>query len=327
MKWLKIILTIVAIALLSLIIYLFRPVSGIPDPPEFGCYNLSKGHYIHLDSLPLTNHIYGVGLTYSGHLKETGSSFNKDVPPPLFKKSLSSLCRDGEKVSIPNKNEMLGACNEIEPDLNNLLTEYNEDMSALLDYEVELGMILLEDIKKGNLDNDDFIPKVGYFISNDLSARTIALLGEGKSNKYDYWGISKSFAGFTPVGSQIWVPNKHQKDGLLCTRIETLVNGEIRQSQTTNNMVFTPMDMIKFVSEKYPNNGLNSGDMILTGTPAGVAIATPKALLRLGNLVGMDRFKKLDLKINSDLTPFLKKGDLVEVRGEGLGSVSVQLID
>ena len=53
------------------------------------------------DSLPAPRNIYGMGLTYSQHLQETAATFDPDVPPPIFKKSLNSLSFDGEKVKIP----------------------------------------------------------------------------------------------------------------------------------------------------------------------------------------------------------------------------------
>ena len=100
------------------------------------------------------------------------------------------------------------------------------------------------------------------------------------------------------------------------------MNGEVRQSQTTDDMIFTPLEMLRFIQQKYPKEPLQRGDLILTGTPGGVAIATPRALVRLSNLLGFDRYKKLSVKLGGDLSDFLKSGDVVEIRGEGFETVS-----
>jgi len=84
--------------------------------------------------------------------------------------------------------------------------------------------------------------------------------------------------------------------------------------------------MLRFVQEKYPETPLKKGDIILTGTPGGVAIATPRALVRLSNLLGFDRYKKLSIRLKGDQSLFLKGGDVVEVKGTGLGAVRTNLI-
>ena len=98
-------------------------------------------------------------------------------------------------------------------------------LPALLDYEVELGFVLLEDIPWENLKDEQYIPKIGFFIGNDLSARSLAVLGEGKANRYDYWGVSKGFLGFTPISEKVWIPNEFKANSLPCIMIETFVNG------------------------------------------------------------------------------------------------------
>jgi len=95
------------------------------------------------------------------------------------------------------------------------------DLSTLLDYEVELGFVLLEDIANGQLLADHFVPPLGYFIANNLSARNVALLGEGTDMRYEYWGVSKSFPGFLPMSDQIWMPNNPSSNSIPCVKIET----------------------------------------------------------------------------------------------------------
>lgn len=322
----KMILATLAVLIAGLAIYLFRPLSNIPSPADFTCVDISDGSFLAMDSLPEPQYIYGMGLTYSQHLKETAAEFNLGELPPIFYKKKQSLSRDGDQVSLPTSEQMIQASEEFEPGVGDKLRADFQDLASMLDYEVELGFVLLEDISKADLQADDFVPSIGFFISNDLSARSIALLGEGTSMRYEYWGVSKSFPGFLPVGDQVWVPNVRTSNSVPCIKIETYVNGEVRQSQTTDNMIYTPLEMLKFIVQKYPKNQLKRGDMVLTGTPGGVAIATPRALVRLSNLLGFDRYKKLSIKQGGDLSGFLKSGDVVEVKGGGLGTVKTTII-
>ncbi|NRB49448.1 MAG: fumarylacetoacetate hydrolase family protein [Saprospiraceae bacterium] len=322
----KMILGTLVVLIVGLVIYLLRPLSNIPAPATFTCTDIADGSFLAMDSLPEPQFIYGMGLTYSQHLKETAAEFNPGEIPPIFYKKKQSLSKDGDQVNLPTAEQMIQASQEFEPAVGDKLRADFPDLSPMLDYEVELGFVLLEDVNSTALQDDDFVPSLGFFISNDLSARSIALLGEGTSMRYEYWGISKSFPGFLPVGGQVWIPNAPRSNTIPCVKIETYVNGKVRQSQTTDNMIYTPLEMLRFIAQKYPMNQLKRGDMVLTGTPGGVAIATPRALVRLSNLLGFDRYKKLSIKQGGDLSGFLKAGDIVEVSGEGLGKIRTKIV-
>ena len=201
-------------------------------------------------------------------------------------------------------------------------------LPALLDYEVELGFVLLEDIPAKNLNNAQYAPPVGFFIANDFGARSLAVLGEGQANRYDYWGISKSFVGFTPISEKVWIPNEFNPNSIPCIMLETLVNGEVRQHQMTSDLIYTPLQMLQAIHRKYPNKLLQKGDMVLTGTPGGVAMSAPRWLVRLAGIIGLDRFKKLSsLTSEESIAKFLKNGNKVLVKGEGLGSVEVEIVN
>lgn len=322
-----IVLGILIVSIAGLSYYLFRPLSNIPQPATFTCLDMKEGQFISRDSLPSPQHIYGMGLTYSQHLKETASEYDPNIPPPIFKKKLHTLTSHQAKVKLPTRSEIIEATKELEVEVANQLEKDFQELSSMLDYEVELGFVLLESIDANDLEKDDFVPQLGYFIANDLSARSIALLGEGTDLKHEYWGISKSFSGFLPISDKIWIPNHQKSNSIPCIKIETYVNGEMRQSQTTDNMIYTPLEMLRFIHQKYPDIPLEKGDLVLTGTPGGVAIATPKALVRLSNLLGLSRYKKLSTKLNGDLSKFLKKGDVVEIRGEGFSTIAVEIIN
>ncbi|MEO1656048.1 MAG: fumarylacetoacetate hydrolase family protein, partial [Bacteroidota bacterium] len=224
-----------------------------------------------------------------------------------------------------HREALISAAGELEAEISNKLKREYENLSAMMDYEVELGFVLLASISAEDLENDNFAPQLGYFIANDLSARSLAVLGEGSDLRYEYWGISKSFPNFLPISDKIWIPNHPSSNSIPCIRIETRVNGAVRQSQTTDNMIYTPLEMLRFIQEKYPDTLLERGDMVLTGTPGGVAFTTPRFLVRLSNLLGFDRYRKLSVKLGGDQAAFLKKGDQVEIRGEGFESVKVRI--
>ena len=321
-----IVLGVLALLIGSLLFYLLRPLSTIPAPAEFNCLAIEDGIFISVDSLPQPQNIYGMGLTYRQHLLETAAEFDPTSPPPIFRKKRQSLSTNGDPVSIPSPEQMTLAAEDLEKGVGQKLRTDFDNLSALLDYEVELGFVLLEDITREQLLADHFVPLLGYFIANDLSARSIALLGEGTDMRYEYWGVSKSFPGFLPMSDQIWIPDNPSSNSIPCVKIETYVNGELRQGQTTDNMIYTPLEMLRFVQEKYPETPLKKGDIILTGTPGGVAIATPRALVRLSNLLGFDRYRKLSIKLKGDQSSFLKGGDVVEVKGAGLGTVRTKLV-
>jgi 2-keto-4-pentenoate hydratase/2-oxohepta-3-ene-1,7-dioic acid hydratase in catechol pathway len=81
------------------------------------------------------------------------------------------------------------------------------------------------------------------------------------------------------------------------------------------------------VHAKYPETRLERGTIILTGTPGGVAMKTPRWLVRLSNLLGLSRFTKLEAKLSDDRSAFLKPGDKVVVRGKGLGKVTIRIAE
>ena len=313
---------VLLIVLLALGYWLFRPLPVNPVPASFHHYDLTKGSFVALDPPP---EIFAIGLSYAKHIAETASQFDPDAAPPVFRKDLRSFVRTGASVAVPDSNKLFAAAEKLEPGLGESLRKEHPELSPLLDYEGELGFVLQEDIDPEDLGKPDFVPKLGFFISNDLSARTLAIMGEDQPNRYDYWGVSKSFPGFMPVDGQAWVPNEPVANGIPSVVIETKVNGETRQKQSTDQLIYTPLQILRFIHTTYPESPLRKGTMVLTGTPGGVALKAPRWLMRAGDLVGMSRFKKLSIKLDSDLSTFLKPGDQVVVSGEGLGSVTVRI--
>jgi 2-keto-4-pentenoate hydratase/2-oxohepta-3-ene-1,7-dioic acid hydratase in catechol pathway len=273
--------------------------------------------------------IYGMGLTYSTHIKETASPFNPKIPPVIFLKELSSLSTSDKPVKIPEQKDLTAKAEALELGLGKALEQKYSSLPSFVDYEVELAFVLLSDIDWKRMDDPTYMPDLGYFIANDISARTLAVLGEGKPNKTDYWGASKSFAGFLPVGKQMWVPNHQHANSLLVITLTTTVNGQVRQQQLTSDLIYTPKQMLVFVAQKYPNHLPGKGDIVLTGTPGGVAMQVPYWKARLGNLLSLDALTKLSFVIRSNRTNenFIKPGDTVTVSGGILGSIQTPFIE
>lgn len=315
---------LILIPILFFSYYLFRPLDYKPLPADFKALSLDEGRFESFDPKP--SRIFGMGLVYSKHIIETAASFDPKIPPPIFIKELSSLNQNSMYVSLPNSSALLDAVETFEPTLKGNAKLEDIKLKPLLDYEVELAFVLLEDIEKSKLNDQKFAPKLGFFIANDLSARSIAVLGEGQDNKAEYWGVSKSFKGFLPVSKKIWIPKEHHPNGIPNILLETYVNGQLRQSEHTINMIYTPKEMLNFIQKKYPNYHLKKGDLIITGTPGGVAISTPKSIARLFDLLNINRFTKLRLLMKKNDSRFLKIGDEVLVKGVGLGEVKT-LID
>ncbi|KPK16183.1 MAG: hypothetical protein AMJ62_06790, partial [Myxococcales bacterium SG8_38] len=293
-------------------------------PATLQCYDLGNGSYVPLEAPPQA---FGIGLSYAGHIEETASAFDPEAMPPVFRKDPRALVRTDATVAMPDTDALCETADSVEPGLGETLRRKYDAISPLLDYEVEMGLVLLEDIDPRSLDDAGFVPRLGFFIANDLSARTLAILGDGQPNPHDYWGASKSFPGFMPVADRAWVPNEAKQDTIPCVVIETIVNGEVRQTQSTDDLIYTPRQMLRFIQTKYPETPLEKGTIVLTGTPGGVAMKTPRWLVRLSGLLGLSRFTKLEAKLGSDTTAFLKPRDQVVARGKGLGKVTIRIGD
>jgi 2-keto-4-pentenoate hydratase/2-oxohepta-3-ene-1,7-dioic acid hydratase in catechol pathway len=325
----KIVITVVfalLVLFILLFIYLNRALPQEIQPAQFNCLKQEQGDFVD-DSLQPKN-IYGVGLTYAKHINETASDFNLAVGPPVFIKSSSSYVKGNTLLAMPPHSKLLKSLNELEPGVDIVLNNKDIKLLALLDYEAELAFVLLEDVTDKDLDNANFIPKIGFLTANDMSARSLAVLGEGQNNRFAYWGASKSFPRFTPVSESIWVPHTHLPDAIPCVVLKTYVDGNLRQSENTNNLIYTPADMLRFIHKSYPSTSLSKGDMILTGTPGGVTFNVPRWKARLANIVGLDRFQKLAIsQNNSNAEKYLKVGDKIRVSAEWLGSVDITITE
>lgn len=143
------------------------------------------------------------------------------------------------------------------------------------DYEAELGVVLGATVKQVSKENA-FEAVAGYVVANDVSARDLQF-GDGQ------WTRGKSPDTFCPVGPLVPaadVPDPH------ALSIRALLNGEVVQDSTTANLVFGIDEVISYASQTAT---LEAGDLILTGTPAGVGIfRKPPRLLEPGDEITIE---------------------------------------
>jgi len=173
-----------------------------------------------------------VGMNYKSHISEQDGRF--PGKPVLFAKANSSIIKDGENIFYP-------------PEVKEL------------DYEVELAVIIGSKMK--DISEKDVLSYIyGYTIINDLTAREIQK-NEGQ------WFRAKSFDTFAPIGPVIIPKNKIQDPQNL--HLKSYVNGNIRQNSNTSDMLFKIFELISYISKSMT---LEAGDLIATGTPAGVGV-------------------------------------------------------
>jgi len=198
-----------------------------------------------------------------------------------------------------------------------------------MDYEVELGIVVSDDISREQLADPMFSPKLGYFLANDLQSVTFGVLGLGTEAESEYFDAKGSFPGFLPVSKFMWIPKSENANSTLCIDIKTTVNGELRQKENTRNRIYSNKEILSFILRKYYKEKLTKGTAIITGSPAGVANKVPRWKRRLANLLEIDRLDKLSSMFNAVKSDnkFLKPGDVVVVEGAPLGSIRTEIIE
>jgi 2-keto-4-pentenoate hydratase/2-oxohepta-3-ene-1,7-dioic acid hydratase in catechol pathway len=181
-----------------------------------------------------------VGLNYRRHAKEIG--MKEPRVPPLFNKYNNALAAHNCTITLPP-----------------------QDVAFKFDYETELLIVIGKAAR--NVSEADALNYVaGYCTSNDFSARDLQL--ETPSVQ---WMIGKTLDKFAPIGPYFVSADLVGDPNNL--KLETRVNGEVRQSWSTNDFVFNTQQMIAYISKHWT---LEPGDIIFTGTPHGVILGYPK---------------------------------------------------
>ena len=196
-----------------------------------------------------------IGMNYAAHAAESGAE--PPTSPVIFFKAPNTLAGPNDPVTIPRG-------------------------STKTDWEVELGVVIGKRASYLDSPADSLDHVAGFVVANDLSEREFQLEISGGQ-----WSKGKIAAGFSPVGPWLVTPDEveHQKLGL-----RSFVNGEPRQDSNTADLIFDVAHVIHHLSQYMV---LDPGDLIMTGTPEGVALS--------------GRF------------PYLRPGDVVEVEIDGLG--------
>lgn len=202
--------------------------------------------------------IFCIGLNYREHARETGAELPEH--PVVFMKPTSTVIDPGGAIRLP-ASQMQG------PEV---------------DYECELAVVIG---KAGrDIPRDRALDHVlGYTAANDVSARRWQKRGGGGQ-----WIRGKSFDTFCPLGPVLVTPGA-AGDAIADPQslaISTTLNGQVMQSHTTGDMIFSVAELIVFLSR---DTTLLPGTVILTGTPQGVGFArTPEVFLKPGDEVTIE---------------------------------------
>ncbi|TWD81730.1 2-keto-4-pentenoate hydratase/2-oxohepta-3-ene-1,7-dioic acid hydratase in catechol pathway [Kribbella amoyensis] len=196
-----------------------------------------------------------IGMNYAAHAAESGAQ--PPTVPVLFFKAPNTLAGPNDPVTIPRN-------------------------SVKTDWEVELGVVIGKRASYLDSPAESLDHVAGFVVANDLSEREFQLEVSGGQ-----WSKGKIAAGFSPVGPWLVTPDEIEAGKL---GLRSFVNGEPRQDSSTADLIFDVAHIIHHLSQYMV---LDPGDLVLTGTPEGVALS--------------GRF------------PYLAPGDVVELEIDGLG--------
>jgi 2-keto-4-pentenoate hydratase/2-oxohepta-3-ene-1,7-dioic acid hydratase in catechol pathway len=192
-----------------------------------------------------------VGLNYADHAAETGAE--PPTEPVLFLKATDTVIGPNDTVLVPRTSERT-------------------------DYEVELAVVIGKTARYLATPDDAAAVIAGYTISNDVSEREFQLDRGGQ------WDKGKSCETFNPLGP--WLVTADEIPDPQALGLRLWVNGELRQDGTTADMIFGVHHLVWYISQFLV---LRPGDVVNTGTPAGVALGRPAGgYLRPGDTVRLE---------------------------------------
>ncbi|WP_405729705.1 fumarylacetoacetate hydrolase family protein [Streptomyces sp. NBC_01537] len=198
-----------------------------------------------------------IGLNYHDHAKETGSPIPKE--PILFMKAPDTVVGPEDTVLVPRGSEKT-------------------------DWEVELAVVIGRELRYAASAEEALEAVAGYAIAHDVSERAFQIERGGQ------WDKGKNCETFNPLGP--WLVTADEVPDPQALGLRLWVNGELKQNGDTADQIFPVAEVVRYLSQFMT---LYPGDVINTGTPAGVALGHP------------------------DPKPFLRPGDVVELEIDGLG--------
>ncbi|MBY6036390.1 fumarylacetoacetate hydrolase family protein [Fictibacillus nanhaiensis] len=212
-----------------------------------------------------SKNIFCIGKNYRDHAIEMGSE--SDIPEDIMVFSKAPTAVIGHQAGIPS----------------------HSNLTKQMDYEGELAIIIG---KTGTcINKDEAMDHVfGYTIINDITARDL-------QQRHKQFLLGKSLDGSCPMGP--WIVHHSEMDNPLNLSIQTKVNGELRQNGNTSNLIF---DIKVMIAELSKGMTLEAGDIIATGTPAGVGKGMKPPV-------------------------FLKTGDTIEITVEGIGTLCNEIVE
>lgn len=177
---------------------------------------------------------------------------------------------------------------------------------TLLDYEVEIGIVLGRDVPVGTEVTPDTLADVvaALVVTNDVSARDQQL---PKTQFYE----SKSYRTFTPTGPALVILEDGELDRLGDLRLRLWVDGELRQDELASDMIYGPLEAFTALARF---QDLAPGDLLLTGTPVGTALsAPPKIVEKIGALLPAHKKWEIFFTKQAKNRRYLQDGNVVEV--------------
>jgi len=207
--------------------------------------------------LPRPGVVVCIGLNYRDHAAETGAEVPSE--PVVFLKVPSTVIGPFDEVLVPRG-------------------------SVKTDYEVELGVVLGRQVRYLESAEEGLAAVAGYVVSHDVSEREFQLERGGT------WDKGKNCETFNPLGP--WFVTADEVPDVTSLGLRCWVDGELRQDGSTKDLVFGIGELVHYLSRFMV---LEAGDVINTGTPAGVALGRP------------------------DPKPYLRAGQVVECEIDGLG--------
>ncbi|PJF37264.1 MAG: fumarylacetoacetate hydrolase [Candidatus Thermofonsia Clade 1 bacterium] len=226
----------------------FRDILALMDAPRTAIERayaagtpLPDSGWRWLPPVPNPSKIIAIGLNYADHCRETGQAVPEK--PLIFAKLTSSLIGHDDVI------------------------EWDPSITNRVDYEAELAVVIGKQTRLVSEENA-LAQVFGYTIANDVTARDLQQ-SDGQ------WTRAKGMDTFCPLGP--WLVSADEIPDPQNLAVRCTVNGELRQNSSTREMIFSVKTLISYLSRVFT---LYRGDIILTGTPAGVgnAMQPPRLL-------------------------------------------------